>query len=301
MKLLKMMLMTFTLLFLLAACSSEKIVPTELPTDPIISISEPTETQSPETQPRETHAATEPTKSIKPTEPTIPPLGESAGSRFECYYSDEYDDFLNYYVHIPEDAVVNMPLIVYLHGDGEVDRPYALPERGLKNFAVKIYGDAYPFIILEPNTRVKSWIKGCIPELLIGLIDRVAERYSINVDKIILTGHSRGAIGVWNMISTYPEYFSAAVPVSSPHGKGHIDYVKAAGVPVWTFAGTVGETERGYHKYLEQNVDQISVCGGFGKFTVLKGYEHSETRGAAYVEETFEWMLSQVNGVIPEE
>ena len=97
------------------------IVPTELPTDPIISISEPTETQSPETQPRETHAAIEPTESIDPTEPTIPPLGESAGSRFECYYSDEYDDFLNYYVHIPEDAVVNMPLIVYLHGDGEVD------------------------------------------------------------------------------------------------------------------------------------------------------------------------------------
>lgn len=283
------------MLIVLTACASAEPAPTEIPTEPTVPMTEPTLTQPPVTEPPATSAPTE------PPEPTIPSLGESAGSRYECFYSDTYEDFLNYYVHIPEDAVVDMPLIVYLHGDGEVDRPYALPERGLKNFATRVYGDAYPFIILEPNTRVKSWIRDPIPELLIGLIDRIKDRYSINVNKIIITGHSRGAIGVWDMISTYPEYFSAAVPVSSPHGKGHIDYIKAAGVPVWTFAGNVGETERGYHKYLAQNVDQISVCGGFGKFTVLKGCDHSDTRGAAYVADTFEWMLAQENGVIPEE
>lgn len=295
MKRFRVILTAVLLLLVLAACAAHESIPTEFPTEPNAAITEPAQTQPPVTDPPETSAPTE------PPEPTIPSLGEPAGSDYECYYSAEYDDYLNYYVHIPEDAVVNMPLIVYLHGDGEVDRPYKLPKRGLKNYATKVYGDAYPFIILEPNTRVKSWVDGCIPELLIGLIECVAERYSINVDKIILTGHSRGAIGVWGMISKYPEYFSAAVPISSPHGKGHIDYIKAAGVPVWTFAGTVGETERGYHKYLAQNVDQITVCGGYGKFTVLKGYEHSETRGAAYTEETFEWMLARENGVIPEE
>ena len=295
MKRVSIILMSVFLLILLPACTGSEPIPTELPTEPTIVMTDPTETQPPATEPPATIVPTE------PPEPTIPSLGESAGSRYECYYSDEYDDFLNYYVHIPEDAVVNMPLIVYLHGDGEVNRPHALPERGLKNFATKVYGEAYPFLILEPNTRTKSWINGCIPELLIGLIDRITERYSINVDKIILTGHSRGAIGVWDLISTYPEYFSAAVPVSSPHGNGHIDYIKAAGVPVWTFAGDIGGTERWYHKYLAQNVDQITVCGGYGKFTVLNGCDHSHTRGAAYVEETFEWMLAQENGVIPEE
>ena len=295
MKQIRFMILAFLVLFLLASCAAEEIIPTEIPTEPTIAITEPTETEPPVTEPPETTAPTE------PAEPIIPSLGEAAGSRYECYYSDEYDDYLNYYVHIPENAVLEMPLIVYLHGDGEVNRPQALPDRGLRNFAIKIYGEDYPFIILEPNTRVKSWIDGCIPELLIGLIDRVTERYSINVDKIIITGHSRGAIGVWDMISTYPEYFSAAVPVSSPHGSGHIDYIKAAGVPVWTFAGDIGDTERWYHKYLAQNVDQITVCGGFGKFTVLKGCNHSTARPAAYVEETFEWMLAQENGIIPEE
>ena len=82
---------------------------------------------------------------------------------------------------------------------------------------------------------------------------------------------------------------------------GHIDYLKAAGVPVWTFAGDIGDTERWYHKYLAQNVDQITVCGGFGKFTVLEGCDHGKARVEAYVEETFEWMLAQQNGVIPKE
>lgn len=288
-------MMIVALLVVLTACHASDPVPTEIPTEPTLAVTESAATEPLITEPPETEAPTE------PPEPTIPSLGEAAGSRYECYYSDEYEDYLNYYVHIPENAVVNMPLIVYLHGDGDVDKPHTLPERGLMKYAKRVYGEEYPFLILEPNTRVKSWINGNIPELLIGLIDRVTERYSVNIDKVILTGHSRGAIGVWDLISTYPEYFSAAVPVSSPHGAGHIDYVKAAGVPVWTFAGNVGETERKYHQYLEQNVDQIRVCGGFGKFTVLKGCEHSETRGAAYVEETFEWMLAQINGIIPEE
>jgi predicted esterase len=293
----KRLILVFIVLLLIqfTACDSQTVVPTEAPTEPTVLQTDPIETLPPVTDPPPTEAPTE------PPEPTIPSLGEAAGSRFECYYSDEYEDYLNYYVHIPENAVENMPLIVYLHGDGEVNDPHGLLTRGIEKFAKEIYGDDYPFVILEPNTRVKSWTRGNIPELLIGLIDRVAARYSVNVDKIILTGHSRGAIGVWDMISTYPEYFSAAVPVSSPHQEGHIDYIKAAGVPVWTFAGDIGEIERWYHKYLAQNVDQITVCGGFGKFTVLKGCNHGKARVEAYVEETFEWMLAQENGVIPKE
>lgn len=228
------------------------------------------------------------------------PISMDAGSRLECYYSDEYGDYLNYYIHVPENAAEDMPLIVYLHGDGEVNDPHALPKRGISTFSKEIYGEAFPFILLEPNTRIDSWTRGNIPKLLFGLIERTAEHYHVNMDKIILTGHSRGAIGVWDMISIYGGYFSAAVPVSSPHQKGHIDYIKAAEVPVWTFAGNIGEIERWYHQYLAQNVDIINGCGGYGKFTILYGCDHGYARPAAYVKETFDWMLEQQRGVIPE-
>ena len=248
------------------------------------------------TDPPETIAPTE-----EPTEPTIPPLGAGPGSHILSYHSDELGDYLDYYIHVPQGATTGMPLMVFLHGAGEVNRLDLMPEGGISLIVDEIYGESFPFILLEPNTRIESWTKGDIPELLFELINAIADEYCVDTDKIILTGFSRGAIGVWDMISIYGGFFSAAVPVSSPHQKGHIDYIKAAEVPVWTFAGNIGDIERWYHQYLAQNVDIINGCKGFGKFTVLYGCNHVQAKDAAYAEETFEWMLAQQRGVIPEE
>lgn len=289
------LLAVLMMLLLLNACAinAESKEPVAATTEPVVT--QTIITEPPVTEPPETLAPTE------PTEPTLPPLGVYPGSHFDTYRNDEYDDYLDYYLHIPENADMNMPLIVYLHGDGEVNDPHSLPERGISLIAKEIYGESFPFVLLEPNTRVKSWTSGNIPKLLFELTNYIAEKYSVDTDKIILTGHSRGAIGVWDMISIYGGHFSAAVPVSSPHQKGHIDYIKAAEVPVWTFAGNIGETERWYHQYLAQNVDIINGCKGFGKFTVLRDCDHGEAKIAAYVKETFDWMLAQQRGVIPEE
>lgn len=296
-RLFSIILMMGLVLSLISACAADTSAPTELPTEPTALSTETVETQPPATEP----PPTDPPAPTDPPEPTIPSLRVTADSYFNCYYSTAYQDYLNYYVHVPEDAVEDMPLIVYLHGDGEVNQPFSLLKRGIGGYVKNIYGEAFPFILLEPNTRIKSWISGDIPELLIELIDHVAEEYKINKDKIIITGHSRGAIGVWDLISTYGNYFSAAVPVSSPHQKGHIEYLKAAEVPVWTFAGDVGDIECWYHQYLAKNCEMINVSGGFGRFTVLKGCDHGEARRDAYVKETFDWMLEQQRGVIPTE
>lgn len=282
-------IIALVLMFSFGACDADHI-----PTETTLPITEPIETLPPETDPPETTAPTE------PPEPTIPPLGVEPGAYFDSYYNEEYDDYLDYYIHVPENAVEGMPLVVYLHGDGEVNRPHSLLERGLSKLAKKVYGEEFPFILLEPNTRIESWTRGDIPELLIELINMVVNDYNINMNKIIITGHSRGAIGVWDMISIYGDYFAAAVPVSSPHQKGHIDYLKAAEVPVWTFAGDIGDIERWYHQYLAKNVEMINVSGGYGKFTVLEGCDHGKAKKKAYVAETFEWMLAQERGVIPD-
>ncbi len=291
MKRIVLILAVFLILLSFAACTGE-LAPTEIPTTPP---TQPAVTEPPITEPPATEAPTE------PPEPTIPPLDVSAGSVLENYLSDVYDDYFDYYIHFPENAVEGMPLIVYLHGDGEINNPERLLEYGLCRFVKAAYGEEFPCIVLEPITRIKSWTSGNIPELLIELIDYITEQYCIDPDKVILTGFSRGSMGVWDMISTYPEYFSAAVPVSSPHQAGHIDYLNACKVPVWTFAGDIGKTERWYHQYLAQNVDQITVLGGYGKFTVLEDCDHNHAPGSAYTKELFDWALSQQRGVIPEE
>lgn len=265
----------------LCSCATQTVEPTVAPTTP------PTVAPVTEPVPTETVPPTE------PPEPTIPPLGIEAGYYFDTYQSDEYDDYMDYYVHVPEAAVENMPLIIYLHGDGEVAKPESLLTQGISDFSHWFYGETFPFILLEPNTRVKSWNRGNIPSVLKELIDYVVDTYRIDTDRIIITGFSRGATGVWNMISVYGDFFAAAVPVSCPHEAGHIEYINASKVAVWAFAGNVGETERSYHKYIKQNVDQILGLGGSAQFTVLDGYDHNHACQGAFTPELFEWMLSQ--------
>lgn len=276
---------------LLCSCAANTALlePTTIPT---IAVSEPSVT---EPIPTETDPPTE------PPEPTIPPLGIDAGYYFNTYQSDTYGDYMDYYVHIPEAAVENMPLIIYLHGDGEVAKPESLLTQGISDFSHGVYGETFPFVLLEPNTRVKSWNRGNIPSVLKELIDYVVDTYHIDTDRIIITGFSRGATGVWNMISMYGDFFVAAVPVSCPHEAGHIEYVNASKVAVWAFAGNVGETERSYHKYIKQNVDQILGLGGSAQFTVLDGYDHNQTCLGAFTPELFEWMLSQQRKVPTEQ
>lgn len=251
-----------------------------------------TQTQPAQTIP--TTEAVEPSETAPATEPpeeTAPPLGMPAGSYLDSYTDEETGDYLDFYIHFPENAVEGMPLLVFLHGDGEVGNPYVLKNGGIIGKIRKLYGEEFPFISIAPNTRVRSWINGDIPETLKGLIDATVEMYSIDPERIIISGHSRGAIGVWNMISIYGDYFSAAVPIGSPHAKGHINYDNASKVPVWTFAGNIGETENSYHKYLEYNVEQINNRGGSAKFTILEGYNHGGAKSGAITQDTVIWML----------
>ena len=85
-----MFLFATLLLVQFCGCAKQNVTPTVPPTEPTVLQTDPIETLPPVTDPPPTEAPTE------PPEPTIPSLGEAAGSRYECYYSDEYDDYLIY-------------------------------------------------------------------------------------------------------------------------------------------------------------------------------------------------------------
>lgn len=229
-----------------------------------------------------------------PTEPTEPDLSLhiEPGSHFSRFSDEITGDYLDYYLFIPLNAEINMPLVVFLHGDGEVGRPETLENYSMIAQARAIYGEEFPFVAISPCTRTKSWIDGSIPQTLKGLIDATVSEYSIDPTRIIITGHSRGATGVWNMIGTYGDYFSAAVPVSCPH-QGYLDIKNCAKVAVWAFAGTADEFERYCQAPMRQNIEKINEISDISKFTILEGCNHSQTKDEAFSEETFQWMLSQ--------
>lgn len=252
------------------------------------------ETPPPETTTPPTIAVTEPTlpaETIPPTE--APSLPYGPGDHLLRYDSSEYGDYLEYYLHIPENAQPGMPFIIFLHGDGEVGNLEGLSCYGLMAAAKEIYGENYPFIAITPCTRTISWVKDSIHGTLTELIEDVIGSCMADREKIIITGHSRGAIGTWNLISLYGDYFSAAVPISCDCGDRIINYASAAQVPLWAFVGSEGDLDQKYVRSMGYMCDQVTAAGGSAQFTILWGDYHNDTCKNAFTPELFQWMLEQ--------
>ena len=47
------------------------------------------------------------------------------------------------------------------------------------------------------------------------LIDKVVEENSIDLSRIYIVGHSMGGFGTWNALWNRPDFFAAAIPISS--------------------------------------------------------------------------------------
>ena len=228
---------------------------------------------------------------ILPTEPD-PVFTVESGTHFERYHDELTSDYLDYYLFVPENADFNMPLVVFLHGDGEVLNPKNLENYGPIKAARGIYGEKYPFIALFPCTRLYSWVDNPIPQTLMGLINSVSDSLKIDKNRIILTGHSRGSSGVWNLLSTYGDYFSAAVPISCGPSTT-IKYENLAKVPIRAFVGTIGEYEIKYGNAMARTVNKLLELNADAELIYLENQDHSNTSHAAFAKETFEWILSQ--------
>ena len=272
-------------LILIAGCSDTSIQTTD--SDAMVS-----------ELPQNSISITAPCTSIQETHiPELPEkpvlsLHAEPGSYRLKYVDINTSEYLEYYLYIPENAVIGMPMIIFLHGDGEVGQLESLENYGMISQAREIYGDEFPFIAVSPCTQIPTWTDNHIPETLMGLIENVAATYSVDQQQIIITGHSRGAMGVWYLISTYGDYFSAAVPVSCGTDK-YLDYSNLCSVPILAFAGTSGEAENIYQQAMRTIVDNIIQAGGNAQLILLEGSEHKDTSKDAYTEETFRWMLEK--------
>ncbi len=277
-------LIALILLALLCCACADKAESAPVPTPPAMV------TEEPSTQPTPS-----PSLSPVPTPTPIPtprPLEIEGGAAMARFEDEETGDYLDYWLIVPENAVEGMPLLVFLHGDGNRALPESLEYNALRCSIDEIYGGEAPFLTLMPNTRLYSWTQDSIDDTLVDLVEHIAESCICDTSKILLTGHSRGAIGTWYLISTYPELFSAAAPVSCGCDE-ILDYDAMAQVPVWGFAGNIGRDGTHYLPAMERIAEKINDAGGNAKIDVLDGCDHAAAERAAYTEELFDWLLSQ--------
>lgn len=171
-----------------------------------------------------------------------------------------------YILYGPEGG--NLPLIVVLHGSGEIGSDLSKLKKREPYISLKNGKCAPGAVIFMPQLPKGTWGE-CKTDLK-QLIDHVAGEQRCNVKRVSITGHSLGANGTLDMLLAYPDYFSAASVLSPCKDIGD-KMTQIAHVPMWFLAG---EKEHNYKKYAQSMYNRLKDLGGTAKLTLVPGVGH---------------------------
>lgn len=168
---------------------------------------------------------------------------ESTGDFYliEKEYADTNVDGYNLYVPKScNEGAEAFPVIMFMHGGSSVGGPvdvvyarnlakYLKETNGLETELKQLRLNTFVYIL--PHISNGQFYQGtaAYPQI----IEEVAQNYNIDVDRIYLTGLSRGGHGTWGTASRLPETFAAVAPLCGGQ-HGVTNYEAFAGLPLWT-------------------------------------------------------------------
>jgi predicted esterase len=132
-------------------------------------------------------------------------------------YLDEIDgspQFCRAYLPPGYDPAKRWPMVIQLHGYNGANPPYV----GWwfvdwRHAPINTeYADNKGVIVLEPHGRGNTSYLGLGDRDLLRVIKMAKERFSVDEDRVYLTGESMGGAGVWNVGTRQPEIFAAIAP-----------------------------------------------------------------------------------------
>jgi predicted peptidase len=149
-----------------------------------------------------------------------------------------------HYIYTPsnyDNHGTNYPLLVFLHGAGQVGNSQTNPDELKKVIGTgpprmieqNKWSPKYPMIVASPQLTSGTWNADDVHTF----IEYIISNYPINTDRIYLTGYSLGAFGCFDYISKYgaAAYASAIVPIAGGGNKNSGSQFTT--IPVWTFHG----------------------------------------------------------------
>lgn len=181
-------------------------------------------------------------------------------------------------------------LVVYLHGGSSKgnDNEKQLLEPGTDSIARYLETHGINAIFLIPQCPTdKSW-GGPMNTMLKAMIDRYASEGVADANRIYIFGGSMGGIGTWGMLSAYPNFFAAAMPVAANPSKTVVENV--ATTPACTVMGTADaimkvETAASFVEELKALDDDV-------RMDVEEGWTHETTCIQSYTTTRLEWVFS---------
>jgi predicted peptidase len=223
-------------------------------------------------------------------------------------YTNSKGDTLNYRFLFPDyDTLRKYPLVIFLHGSGERGNDNeAQLKWGVMNFATDQAMAMYPAFVIAPqcpdnqdwsnfdeNEKTREVRLRSTPakplQLVIELIHKLIKDFSVDTNRIYITGLSSGGQGTYDAIERYPRLFAAAVPVC-----GNGDASKAASIahiPIWIFHGS---EDSGINPlYSLDMITALSKAGSKAGLTYYPGVGHFSWLAAYSDPLLMEWLFRQ--------
>jgi predicted peptidase len=222
----------------------------------------------------------------------------------------ERDVTIRYLLFVPKNYKADgdkQPLMLFLHGLGECSNDDLS--------SVKVHGPAkivdgkpdFPFVVVTPQCPpppgynpdapaarkseelIELVRRAWKPEELIQLVDHVESKLNIDRKRVYVTGLSMGGYGAWRLAASYPDRFTAIVPIC---GGGDPDRMAEplSHVPIWAFHGAKDSVVP--VKESQEMVDAIRQKNGDVKFTVYPDVEHNSWTATYDNPEVYDWLLA---------
>ena len=217
---------------------------------------------------------------------------------------------------LPKSVVVSVTLMVCacassgIDGDGLYPTTYILPEdydpsrswpailflhgafdgagAGTIEGGVPAYAEAhpdFPFVVVAPRTE-QDWNVGVLALVL----EDAKQQYSIDENRIYLTGLSTGGQAAWELGVALPDLFAALAPVAAEGNALGISLCNIAHVPVRAFHN---ENDPVYPIWQTRDmIDTLNACGGNAQLTVYPSGEHDAWTETYNGPELYDWFLA---------
>ena len=202
---------------------------------------------------------------------------------------------IKYLLYLPKeygkDANEKWPLILFLHGAGESgDDLEKVKVHGPPKLAAQ--GKEIPFIVVSPQSARGGWDA----ETLDVLLNEVTGKYSVDPDRIIVTGLSMGGFGTWNLAMEFPNRFAAIAPICGGGLAARARRIRH--IPTWVFHGAKDNVVP--LKASQDMVDALKAAGADPKFTIYPEAGHDSWTEAYNDKALWEWFLAQKRKPAPQ-
>ncbi len=177
------------------------------------------------------------------------------------------------------------PLVLALHPGGSPGPGYGMQFlRGVVAPALQSWGA----IIVSPDAPDRRWDNETSERGVLALLDDVMSQYTIDPDRILVTGFSMGGRGTWYMASRHPDLFSAAIPMAARSNSD--DAAKVGDMPVFIIHARDDEVVP--FAPAEQLAREMESRGQTVSFLPLEGVGHFRM-GAPPLREGGDWVLER--------